>query len=382
MKARTAPEAPLGTRLVPNDHPLVTHVVAPAATGGLETVVASLAAGRAARSLPVRVIALLGPDARCEPFAKLGEAGVELEEVRLPPRSYLREIETVRRSLERAAGVVHTHGFHGNLIGWRAAQSLRRPVMATVHGYTGGGLKGRGYDWLDRRILRRFDAVVAVSSPLQQLLTAAGVPAARVTVIRNARPGEGKALSRAAARQALGLPAEGLIVAWVGRLSEEKAPDQFVEAVAQLPDAWSASILGSGPMAEALQRSTVERKLRITWHGAVPAAGTLLRAFDVVALTSRTEGTPMIVLEAMAAGVPVVSTRVGGVPDLLGDEEGYLVPPGRPADIAAAIDRVRLDPAAAATTAARASSKLEQQFDYGRWLDQYERLYHRLLTDR
>ncbi|MHB1328065.1 MAG: glycosyltransferase family 4 protein [Gemmatimonadales bacterium] len=359
---------------------LVTHVVAPARSGGLETVVTSLAEGTAARGHAVQVVSLLGPDDSCEPFLRLPGSGVPVEEVRLPPRSYRREIAAVTEALIGSrTTLVHTHGFHGNLIGWRAARRAGVPVVATVHGYTGGGAKGRFYDWLDQRILTRFDGVVPVSSPLQAQLGAAGVPATRLTLIRNAKPGTRPPLSRAEARARLGLPAEGMIVGWVGRLSFEKAPDQFVKAMARLPDVWRGSVIGTGPMAVSLaEHASAQLANRITWHGSVPDAGSLLAAFDVVALTSRTEGTPMVVLEAMATGVPVVATRVGGVPDLLGEAEGVVVPPENADAMAEAIDRVRTDPGSAAERARRAAIKLEKEFGYPAWLDQYEQLYRRL----
>ncbi len=365
------------------DRLLVTHVVAPARSGGLETVVASLALGTAARGHAVRVISLLGSDDDCEPFLRLPDGGVSLEEVRLPPRSYRREIAAVLKTLASGgAGVVHTHGFHGNLIGWRAARRARKPVVATVHGYTGGGAKGRLYDWLDQRILVRFDAVVPVSSPLEAQLRGAGVPPARLTLIRNARPGTRAPLTRAEARGLLGLPTDGMIAGWIGRLSFEKGPDGFVEVMRRLPEVWRGSVIGTGPMAASLaEQASAQLSDRITWHGSVPDAGSLLAAFDVVALTSRTEGTPMVVLEAMAARVPVVATRVGGVPDLLGDAEGAVVPPNDPDAIAIAIDRIRTDPGSAAERVRMAAIKLETEFGYPAWVERYEQLYRHLARD-
>lgn len=362
----------------------VVFVVAPAPSGGLETVVASLAAGMAERGHMIQVVSLLGLDGTCEPFVGLPDAGVDLREIRFPPRSYREEIAAVRQVLATGGpALVHTHGFHGNLIGWRAARRAGMPVVATVHGYTGGSLKGRAYDWFDRRVLRYADAVVPVSTPLQTLLEGAGVPSRRMTLIRNARPGTQTPLDRAAARAALGLPHDGLIVGWVGRLSYEKGPDQFVDAVARLPEPWRASVVGTGPMVDALV-TTAETVApgRVTWHGAQPSAGLLLRAFDVVALTSRTEGTPMVVLEAMAAGVPVVATRVGGVADLLGEEEGAVVPPGDTEAVARAIDQVRTDRGTVARRATLASRRLDTHFGYATWLDHYERLYRSLTPDR
>src|SRR5207244_355223 len=86
---------------------------------------------------------------------------------------------------------------------------------------------------------------------------------------------------------------------------------------------------------------------RVRWHGAIPFAGSLFAAFDAVVLSSRTEGTPIVLLEAMAAGVPVIAARVGGIPDVVTDEEATLVPAENPARLAAALDALRTDPVAA-----------------------------------
>lgn len=367
----------------PSDQLRIAHVVAPAPSGGLETVVASLAEGTAARGHAVGVISLLGLDDRCDTFERLPDAGVTLSEVRLPPRSYFREISAVRDLLVDAdVDIVHTHGFHGNLVGWRAARRAGRPVVATVHGYTGGGPKGRAYDWLDQRILTRFDAVVPVSSPLELELQARGVPTSRLHLIRNAKPGTRPPLSRSDARSRLGLPADGLIVGWVGRLSFEKGPDGFVEAMGRLPEPWRGSVIGTGPMAVTLaEQAAAQLPGRVVWHGPIPDAGSLLSAFDAIALTSRTEGTPMVVLEAMAAGIPVVATGVGGVPDLIGDGAGAVVPPGDASAVATAVDLVRTDPDLAGRWVEQAARRLETTFGYSTWVLRYEQLYRRLAGD-
>ncbi|MDH5284682.1 MAG: glycosyltransferase, partial [Gemmatimonadota bacterium] len=113
--------------------------------------------------------------------------------------------------------------------------------------------------------------------------------------------------------------------------------------------------------------------------GLVPGAGQLVGAFDLLVLSSRTEGTPIVLFEAMQAGVPIVATAVGGVPDVLGPDTALLVPPGQPALLASAIQSVARDPAAALARAAKAKARLESEFAPGPWLAGYEALYHSLL---
>ncbi|HLG04574.1 MAG TPA: glycosyltransferase, partial [Gemmatimonadales bacterium] len=310
-------------------------------------------------------------------------AGAELVEIRLPPRSYRREIRRVAAELGSGNGAIaHTHGLRADLVGLRAARLAGAAAVSTIHGFTGGDWKTRLYEWLDLRTLRSFDAVAAVSRPIADRLRKAGVTDGRVHVIPNSHPGSGPLLDRTAARRRLEIPPDRLVAGWVGRLSSEKGPDLFLDALAQAPD-WHGSILGSGPLREPLLNQARRLGLggRATWHGTVPGAGTLLRAFDTLVLSSRTEGTPVVLLEAMAAGVPTIVTRVGGVPDMVTEREAILVPPGDSAALARALGEMRADPAAAAARARAAEGRQAAAFALDPWLDRYEALYRSVRRD-
>src|SRR5213075_3189165 len=126
--------------------------------------------------------------------------------------------------------VVHSHGYRADVID---ALFLRRrvPIVTTVHGFTGGDLKNRFYQWLQCRAYRRFDAVVAVSRLLSREL-AERIGTSRLHLVPNAYSCASETLGRAAARSALGLPNDAVLVGWVGRLSPEKGPDVLLEALA------------------------------------------------------------------------------------------------------------------------------------------------------
>jgi glycosyltransferase involved in cell wall biosynthesis len=108
----------------------------------------------------------------------------------------------------------------------------------------------------------------------------------------------------------------------------------------------------------------------------------LIPAFDVIALSSRTEGTPMVVLEAMAARVPIVAPRVGGIPDMLSATEALLVDPEDPVALASAIRTTLTDPLASAERATRAHERMVADFDLHRWLVSYENLYRSIQHSR
>jgi glycosyltransferase involved in cell wall biosynthesis len=350
----------------------ILHVLAPAPYGGLERVVTELTAGLAARGHDVHVAAAVEGDAAAHPF--LRGLRVQAHPVDAPGRAWLREaaaVDALRRRLR--PDVVHTHGYRADVLHGRRGAG---PVASTVHGFTGGGARNRVYEALQRLALRRFDAVVAVSAPLAERLRAA-VPSRRVHTIPNAWCGA-PVLSREEARARLGLPADAWVVGWVGRLSPEKGPDLLLDALARVSGLpWTASVLGDGPRAGALRIRARGLRIadRVRWHGAVAGAAALYPAFDLFVLSSRTEGTPMALLEAVAAGVPVVAAAVGGVPHVLDPAQALLVPPENPAALAAAIAAVHAGPAAAADRARAAHARLGTAFAPGRWIGAYESLY-------
>ncbi len=358
----------------------ILHLVAPAEVGGLESVVRLLAKGQRGAGHDVSVAAVLSPGSYNHLFVDaLNADGTPVVPIELPNRAYLHERRLVRQLCSTfRPNVVHTHGYRPDVVGAHVARALGIATVSTVHGFTRGGAKNRFYEWLQRQALRRFSAVVAVSRQLAAELAQHGVPAHRLHVIPNAFANSTRPLERSAARVALDIPEDRFIVGWVGRLSSEKGPDILVEAMARLRDAAvHAIVIGDGPDARQLEGRA--RRLgvadRMQWRGVIPEAGRLLPAFDALALSSRTEGTPIVLLEAMAAGVPIVATRVGGIPDVVTAAEAILIPPEDPAALAAAIEAIRTDLPAATARAHAARDRLLQVFRVEPWLARYEELY-------
>lgn len=308
---------------------------------------------------------------------------MDVERIVVPPRAYVKEYATLRRLIRsRRPDIVHTHGYRADLLAGAAARHEHVPWVSSVHGFTGGGRKNRLYEWLQVRAYRQAQGVVAVSRPLRDLLGRRGVPDAIIQVIPNAwmlKP----TLGREEARRALAVSGEGPLLGWVGRLSREKGADVFLEALALLKDVpWRASVLGVGREQAALEARATALGLasRITWHGMVPAAARYFPAFDLFVLSSRTEGTPIALFEAMASEVPIVATAVGGVPDVVSAAEAALVAPEDPRALAAGIRAALADPEAAQRRAVAARQRLQEQFSTGPWLDAHERMYRHLVA--
>ena len=361
---------------------VILHVVAPGEIGGLERVVQMLARGHGALGHEVHVAAVVERSGADRPFLEpLADVGVHTHTLIVGARGYLRE-RTLIADLCRQTrpDVVHTHGYRPDVVDARVARQLGIPVVTTLHGYTAGGWKNRCYEWLQYRTFRGFDAVVAVSQELATRLERAGVARGRIAAVPNAWCETAPPLDRATARRTLGLSGADFVVGWVGRLSYEKGPDVLVDALAQLADLpLVISVLGEGRERASLEARAVDLGVgeRMRWHGVVPDAGRLFAGFDAFVLSSRSEGTPIVLFEAMAAGVPIVATRVGGVPDVLSAAEGVLLPPEDPRALARAIRSVVHNPPAAARRACAARDRLAH-FEIAPWLDRYEAIYGRV----
>ena len=190
--------------------------------------------------------------------------------------------------------------------------------------------------------LRRARHVFCPSAYLRRLALGWGLDPERVSVLPNPAPEVPPLPSRDELRGDLGL--DGRLLAFAGRLGPQKSLDVALEAVAAVPGV-TLAIAGDGPDRTALEQRARELGLggRARFLGSVPRDGVLrlFRAADAALLSSSWENFPHTVVEALAVGTPVVSTAVGGVPEVVTDgENGLLVPPGDPAALAAAVVRL------------------------------------------
>ena len=359
----------------------ILHVVTPAEVGGLERVVQMLAAAQRDRGDSVHV-ALVGVEAGtvAGPFAEaLRSSGVTVHHADVPSGAYLGERTAIAALCDRIhPDVVHTHGYRADVLDGGVGRRNGAIAVATIHGFTRGDWKNRFYEWLQRRAVRRCDAVVGVSAPLVQELVNAGVPASRVHLVRNACAPPAGLCDRNTARRQLCLPRDGFVVGWVGRLSREKGLDVLLEALPRLAGTpVTLAVVGGGAEREALEAQA--RRLgvasQVLWCGVVADAARIFPAFDLLVMSSRTEGTPIALLEAMITGVPVVATAVGGIPDLLAPDAGVLVAPEDPAALAAAIRGVLAFPSGAARRAATARTRAQRELGVDAWAARYDEVY-------
>ncbi|HWZ89082.1 MAG TPA: glycosyltransferase [Polyangiaceae bacterium] len=365
----------------------IAHVLSSFDMGGQERVALDLATLQ--RSAGHRVLAISLASSPEGPMASaFREAGVRTETV-AKGRGFDATLSlrlAIRLSME-GVSVVHSHNPHALIYGAPAARLLRVASVHTKHGRNPDGVRRM---WLRRAVSRLVDAYVAVTPMLAQIaLEERECAPARLHVIANGIDASRFAPqpeARRRTRAELGIPESAWVVGTVGRLSPEKDQALLVDAMAPLLDAQrQLVIVGDGP-----EREPLSLRVAATWRaqyvhmtGARADAENLLAAFDAFALTSRSEGLPLALLEAMAMGLPVVSTAVGGVPDLVQHGvTGFLVEARDRAALSERFAWLSSHPPAALEVAEAGRRAVLERYTMQRMARNYEALYERLVAAR
>jgi sugar transferase (PEP-CTERM/EpsH1 system associated) len=322
---------------------IITHVVSSLAIGGQEKMILDLAAGQAARGHHLSVVSLAEGDAG--PLASAFEAkGVTVRHLaKRPGVDVTLGVRLARLFRRERVDVVHAHNRMALLY---AAAPGKLAGATTVYTRHGPGVGSSAQRWFRRAAGLFLDAYVAVSP---EMLTLArqqrDCDPKKLQAIDNGvdlRRFRADPEARAAARRALGLSPTAWVVGTVGRLAPEKSYDLLIKAAAPLLGAESRLVIvGDGPEAPRLRAVVTEAGVDAFVHltGKRDDVAALLCAFDVFALSSKMEGLPLVILEAMATELPIVSTAVGGIPGAVADgQTGLLSPPG---DVAALRERLQ-----------------------------------------
>ena len=329
-------------------------------TGGTARHVRMLAAGCAARGVAVEVF---GPAQTDRDFAFSALAGGQVSftpvEIADRPRTArdLRTIGRLRRLLAAwRPDVVHAHGLRAGALAAIALAFVRptvyhpRPALVvTVHNApAAGGVTGAVYRVLGLIVARSADLVLGVAPDLEERMRAAGARRVGRAVV----PAAGVSAETRAALPLPGNPdpARPVVLA-AGRLAAQKGFGTLLEAAAGWRDLRPEPLLviaGEGPLEAALKSQAASLGLDTRFPGHRDDIPALLAAAAVFVLPSTWEGQPLILQEALRAGVPIVATRTGGTPVLTGEDAALLVPAGDPRQLADAVRSVLTDPALAA----------------------------------
>ncbi|MFP5234136.1 MAG: glycosyltransferase family 4 protein [Acidobacteriota bacterium] len=318
-----------------------------------------------------------------------------IESHQIPCRSQIdRSVPAAIRSLAAStqAEVIHAHGYKADVYAWLAMRGYRSrsglPLVSTCHTWYDDNALVWLYGAIDRRVLRRYQAVIAVSDGVRARLLAAGVPAGRIHFIRNGidlRP-----FSSAGDRpRPLRDPADadGLVVGWVGRLTRDKGPDLFLRAVAQLRSRFPSTryvMVGEGPYRPECERLIAELAVGdlVQLLGQRADMPAIFASCDLMVSSSRLEGLPMAILEGMAASLPWVAASVGAIPLAVRDgENGILIPPENVEALAAGMARLLQDAAERTRMGVAARSLAEREFSAQRMTSDTLKVYEQARSD-
>jgi glycosyltransferase involved in cell wall biosynthesis len=366
----------------------VVHLTSSRFYGGPERQMLGLAA-----ALPVgcrTTFVSFSEGGRCrallEAARRHGFEGIELGHD--TPRLLAARAELIRLLRRLGADVLCCHGYKANLLGRLATRRVGIPALAVSRGWTGERPRVRLYDAIDRLHLRWMDHIVCVSEAQARRVLHTGVPAERVSVIRNAIDLERFPVPDSSAReelQRLFPTPRRCIVGGAGRLSPEKGFDVLVKAAAAVRSrdpAVGFVLFGDGPLHAPLAAHIAAAGLSDSFilAGFRDDADRLLPCFDLFVLPSYTEGLPNVVLEAFAAGVPVVATAVGGTPEVVEDGvNGLLVPPGDAAALAGGIREALRCEERRRQMGQWGRQRVAKEFSFAAQGRQYEALFQQLI---
>ena len=334
-------------------------------------------------------------DARGVDVVRIDELGREIS----PLRDLMATIRLARLIRKERPQILHTHTAKAGTVGRVAARlaGSRRPpiVVHTFHGHVLRGYFGPVrtllFRLLERWLAAGTTALIAVSPQVRDDLVALGVaPRERFVVIRLGIELDERVASeesgRGESRRYLGIPGDRFAVGWIGRMTAVKRTDDVLIAFKSLRDSGVDAVLcmvGDGPDRLPLEQRAHELGVArdTVFLGYQEDVAPYYAAFDVLVLPSGNEGTPVTVIEALAAERPVVATRVGGVPDVVRDgEDGFLVEAGATDDLADRLGRLARDPALRARMGKKGRERVLPRYAVERLVDDVDELYRSLLS--
>jgi glycosyltransferase involved in cell wall biosynthesis len=387
------------------DRPVrVLRVIARLNMGGPALHVAYLTHGLRDRGYDTTLVA--GSLARGEDSMEFVARGLGIEATHLPElRRDIAPIRDLQATLRLAQlirrlrpDILHTHTAKAGAVGRMAASLVgdaRPPIVVhTFHGHVLRGYFGPrlsyGFRLLERWLAKRTDALVAVSPEVRDELVRLGVaPAEKFTVVRVGIELSGRVADldgRAETRRRLGIAGDSFTVGWVGRMTGVKRTSDVLLAFKRLRERGVDAFLcmiGDGPEREQLERRAHELGImkRTLFLGYQEQVAPYYAALDAMILPSGNEGTPVSAIEALAAGRPVVATRVGGLPDVVREgQDGFLVAPGAVDELADRLERLAADEDLRRRMGEAGRERVLPRYSVERLIDDVDALYRSLLA--
>ena len=354
--------------------------------GGAERALVRIVTGLDRRLWEPRVISLSDRGPLAEPLEAAGVpvTAIGAGRIRSPAGFWRATVGLTRCLEEQQPAVLQTFLFHANIAGRLAAR--RAGVPAVVSGIRVAEKRGRWRLKVDRWTERFVDRHVCVSQSVADFsMRESGLSESKVVVIPNGVDMDRFAAAKPANLLPFGVPQDARTILSVGRLDGQKNPLGLLRSFASIAEAHPQAHLlfvGHGPEEGALRVAIAEAKLESRvylagWQADIPG---IMRACDLFVLASKWEGMPNVLLEAGAAEIPVVSTRVEGAEEIItSGESGVLVGISQPAELAAAMSESLGDPATAKERADRLQSVVSERFTWDSVVASYSEVYESLL---
>ncbi|MGE5417630.1 MAG: glycosyltransferase family 4 protein [Acidobacteriota bacterium] len=326
------------------------------------------------------------------PFAELTRnQGIPTHEIVMKHKLDLNTVEPIRQLIRtNEYDLIHTHGTRANLVARMAAKKENKPVVTTFHSVLRFDYQSR-WEAFTAKLLTRLtnnksDHFIAISQAIKQDLYEMGIKPNQMDVIYNgldtsrltpeSTPGE--------VRKAFNIPSGRFTIGSIGRLHPVKGHSYLLLAVKELTVRFPDILLllvGEGPERQALEEQVYELEIErnVIMTGFYPNVSDIYPVIDLLCLPSIMEGMGLVLLEAMYFGVPVVATKVGGIPEVvINGEDGLLVPPADHLALAQAIEQIMSDPNIAVSIVANGHQRVDE-FRVEKMAQQTENVYRKTL---
>lgn len=366
----------------------VAIVVDSLKVGGAQRLVAAYASNASAYGISPIIITLHEESAPVITDA-IAAAGVRV--IALPAASlfnFRRFKRLVKLFKDEKIDIVQTHLIYANTLGSAAAHVAKVPVVATLHStHVRHGWRSRLLKRMEDFFLKRFATRILAVGNMVEATNKGRYGGRKLDVIPNgiAKPGQVQPQTRERLRREFAGDGASTIIITVGRFSQAKGYEDMIKAFSLLQNREQKPVLvmvGSGNRARSIEEQIQRLDLSesVILAGERPDVPQLLAASDVFASSSHREGLPLAVLEAMMAGLPVVATSVGDIPNVVTEETGVIVPPHQPEQLAAALDELLDDPEKRQIMGKAAQQRAIQEYSMEAWMKRHVALYTEVLS--
>jgi glycosyltransferase involved in cell wall biosynthesis len=370
----------------------VANLIHTMAHGGVETALINWTRSFDRARVEPHLVCFRNPGGTEQPFVDAAShAGLDVSLVTWARRKPVLKAAREVAAYVRAHGIelLHCHNTYANLVGLAAARLTPVRTMTTTYVWSKVGFKRRVLQWVDARALRCFDQVTAHCRQALEDTSRYGIPAGAIRLLEcgfDAQPAVLSPAERVEGRAAYGAGSKDIVLIKVARFWPEKRHDVMLRAMRALVDAGAPVKLwlpGVGP--ELAATEGLARELRLSDHVRFPGFCSdlpqLLALADIQVHSSDEEGVPLAILSGMAAALPIVATRVGGLAEVLRhDDSGVLVPRRQPAALASAVIGLIEDAPRRQALGSRAQQFIDDEYSLAAATARVESVYEEVLS--